>query len=347
MQSHLPKLVVFVVPALAIGAAFACSSDPAPPADIPSASDSGSTPIEDAAAPTPDQNAPSEASTAGLVPDPTAPGRITQFDTDMAKAICDQLANCCNPADYEKYFAQFMQKPFDLAAAPAPAACATTLATTLGKLHQKWGAWAVRGSVRFDDAKGAACIASVKAATCGETSLNATLFDEKCQGVRRNEVFTKLTPLGTSCQTGDSTFYGDCDPNLGFCSDKKVCTAWRKTGESCGTYLQADASPEAGLTLLFCEPDHQCDNSTLRAPGKCTGPSIDSKLGDRCDALTGPLQVCTKGTYCGPTGTCEATKIDGASCQGDGECATLHTGTCAGPTFATRVCGGPVFCGGK
>jgi hypothetical protein len=136
---------------------------------------------------------------------------VTRFDADMAAAICERLTSCCTTTDYQRYFLQFADKPWDLKTPPEPAACAATLATTLGKLHGKWASWAVRGSVKFDDARGAACVATMKAATCGEP-LSTALFDEKCQGIRRNEVFTKHTPVGTSCEKGDSTYFGDCNP---------------------------------------------------------------------------------------------------------------------------------------
>jgi hypothetical protein len=247
--------------------------------------------------------------------------------------VCQRLASCCSPADTAAFFQQYMNAPYDLKTTPSAATCMTSLTAQLGKLHQKWAASAALGRMSFLPVRGQACVAGVSSAMCGAPLTNA-LFDAACFGSRGNEVFVKLSPIGAACKDiKDGTFYGECDPKLGFCGSSATCEPWRKTGESCGVVP----------TRMFCAPSLSCEGGTASAPGTCSGEPITRKLGEGCGAATGPLELCAAGTYCdGDTNLCTATKADGATCKYDEECQTNRPYSCS--PFGGGTCGSNTYC---
>jgi hypothetical protein len=260
---------------------------------------------------------------------------VRAFDDALATAICTRLAACCSDADYALFFARFHDKPYNLSTTPTPPQCATVLGQTLWTLHSKWAASASRGRIAFDAARGQSCVASMSAAACG-VPLSVALNDDRCLGLRGNEVFRKTTPIGSACQDiGDGTFYGECDPALGFCGSSFTCEPWAKTGEPC----------QLVPTRKFCAADLACDGATPSAPGSCSPPPVTKKLGEGCGANTGPLELCETGTYCDYVAmTCLPLKADGASCAADDECASAHPYTCTPAGAGT--CGTNSFCSG-
>jgi hypothetical protein len=266
--------------------------------------------------------------------DPAAIGSaVAAFDAALAAAVCQRLATCCSPADTAAFFQQYTSAPYDLKATPSAAECTTSLTTQLGKLHQKWAASATNGRMAFVPARAQACVAGVSNASCG-APLTSALFDAACFGSRGNEVFIKLTPTGAACSDiKDGTFYGECDPKLGFCGSSAKCEPWRKTGESCGVVP----------TRMFCAPSLSCEGGSGTAPGTCSAAPIMRKLGEGCGAATGPLELCAVGTYCdGDTELCTATKPDGAACKYDEECQTNRPYSCS--PFGGGTCGSDTYC---
>jgi hypothetical protein len=245
------------------------------------------------------------------------------------------LSECCSSKDYASYFDGYRAKPFDLTDPPPPAQCEATLATQLGKLHGKWATSVTLGRINYVPARAAKCLADFNAATCGPNFLK-TLGDPACLAARDNEVFVKVAPTGAACtDIADGSFFGECDPKLGYCGSDKLCNAWQTKDQPCSI------TP----TRLFCAPDLTCLNPTPAKPGKCSGPSVTRQLGEKCGSSSGPLQLCASGTFCNwDSGLCEAQKADGAACKFDDECTTSRPYTCS--PFGAGTCG-QVFCGGN
>lgn len=341
-----------LAPLMALGA---CSSDPAI-----EPGDSGITPTATATAPTststttepgiPDASKPDRA----VAPDLKA--KIEAYDASIAKALCAKLTTCCSDVDRDAYTAQFKEAPYKVTTPITAQNCDAVLKQAFDALNvAKWGISASVGNIVFEETKATACVAKVTAATCG-VPLTAALFDGSCFGVRGNEVFRKVGAIGAACDdVGDTTFIGECDPALGYCNEQKKCTAWRKTGESCGILLQ-DAGP---ATRLFCAPSTNCDGASARAPGKCSGSARTVALGETCSSLSGPDLVCPAGAYCDVLGTakCTATKASGSSCESDDECTdarpfscfrtSTDAGTGADGGASPRTCGSTSYCGGR
>jgi len=257
------------------------------------------------------------------------------FRTQVAKAVCTTLDRCCASADRAAYFTQFREKPYELSAAPSAIDCERVLGETLGKLHDKWLPSLERGAIAFDRTKAAACVASVTSATCG-ASLATTLYGSDCWGPR-GKVFLKKVSLGEACENiGDGTYYGECDPALGFCGNvSKRCEPWKTTGQDCS----------AIGTWAFCAPGLNCDNATPSRPGKCSAAPITVAIGASCTALSGPTTLCNEDAFCNyDTGKCEAKKADGVACKYDDECTTSHPFTCS--PFGAGSCGQNSYCAG-
>jgi hypothetical protein len=330
----------------AIGLSYGCSSTSEPISDTGPAA-----PASNAPAQSPDTEAtdgqpvsaiPSTPSSSGSSGSSTVPqtiesitDAIKKYDLDIAKAICTKLSECCSSENYAQYFDGYRTKPFDLTVAPTPAQCETTLASQLGKLHGKWATSVTLGRIKYSPARAAKCVVDFNAATCGANFLQ-TLGDPACVGARDNEVFAKVAPTGSACtDISDGTFFGECDPKLGYCGSDKLCNAWQTKDQPCSI------TP----TRLFCAPDLTCLNPTPSKPGKCSGPSVTRQLGDSCGSSSGPLQLCVAGTFCNwDTNLCEAQKADGAACKYDDECTTSRPYTCS--PFGAGTCG-QLFCGGK
>lgn len=315
----------------------ACAEDAAPPS---SAAATETAPAEPTADPSGNDDAgvPSAASEGGveggaLVDSASAASVIASFDDGMADAICTRLAACCNDDDYETFFNQYRYEPYDLASTPTTAQCRAALAQQLGKVHGRWAKSLASGRIVYDGARAAECKSAVANAACG-AELTKAIYDPSCLSQRGN-VFKKVTKPGAPCEDiKDGTFYGECDPALGFCGSQKVCEAWKKTGEACSI------TP----TRAFCAPDLACDGLGPNKPGKCSGAPIERALGEDCSAFSGPYQNCVQGTYCGASGTCETQKDDGASCTSDDECKSSRPYTCR-PVGAGKC--GSSFCGGS
>ena len=253
-------------------------------------------------------------------------GHVAAFDAKLAAAICERLSSCCAQADYDGFFARFREKPYTLAAPPPAASCATELAAQLAVMHDKWVASVGRGRMTFDGARASRCVSDVGAAACGAPLLEQ-IYGAACLGVRGNEVFAKIAPVGSDCtDLGDGTFYGECDPKQGYCDETKKCAAWKKTGEPCGILLQ-DAGP---TRRLFCAPDLNCDGQSPKTPGKCSGPPVTKAIGESCSASTGPTELCSAGAFCDlfGSGKCTPKKPDGADCAYDDECTSERPLTC-------------------
>ena len=270
---------------------------------------------------------------AGTVAPEQVAAAVDAFDAALANAVCQRLATCCAAADYAAYFQQFAGPPYDLTTAPSASECASSLSATLGKLHKKWAGSAKLGRITFSATRAKSCVAGVTAAACG-VPLTTALFDAACFGTRGNEVFTKVTPLGAACaDIKDGTFFGECDPKLGFCGSGGTCEAWRKSGQDCGFVP----------TRMFCAPSLTCEGGSPSKPGKCSGEPIARSLGESCGAISGPLEVCAAGTYCDDvSGLCAATKPNGAKCKTDEECTTSHPYSCT--PFGNGTCGKDTFC---
>jgi hypothetical protein len=321
---QVPTLPLFFGPLLlAVAACSSASPDGTPTPS--SASDAGAT--QDVAPPA-DGSAPS--ASGGPVEEARA------FRGAVAKAVCAKLAACCSSANREAYFSQFREKPYELSATPSPADCERVLAATLGKLDDKYLASIERGSIVFDRAKAASCVASVSGAACG-VPLATAFFGSDCWGPR-GKVFVKKRAPGEACENiGDGTYYGECDPTQGFCGNvSKKCEPWRRTNEECSLIG----------SWAFCAPGLNCDNASPSRPGKCSAAPVTVAIGRSCTALSGPTTLCGTDAFCNYTsGKCEAKKADGQACQHDEECTTLHPFTCS--PFGAGTCGQTSFCSGS
>ena len=300
-----------------------------------------------------------DASKADRAVAPEVRARIEAYDTALSKAICGKVSTCCSDADLERYTSQFKEAPYKIATPITPQNCETVLKQAFDALNvQKWGVSASVGNIVFEDAKGAACVAKVNAAACG-VPLTTALFDGTCFGLRGNEVFRKTAVVGAACDDiGDGTFIGECDPAFGYCGEQKRCTAWRKSGETCGLLIK-DSGP---AERLFCAPGTNCDGQTLRNPGKCSGPAQNVALGASCAANTGPDLNCPATAYCEilGNGLCQEKRPNGAACQYDEECVDTRPFSCyAAPVVdggagdasdgaaPARTCGSTSYCGGR
>ena len=349
-------LLVIMLSALPLTVLGACSDDP-----TIDPGDSGTAPTPTGTT-TPIPSTTS--STEPTIPDASKPDRavaadlktkIEAYDAALAKAVCAKVTTCCADVDLDLYTAQFKEAPYKVTTPITAQNCEAVVKQAFDSLHvQKWGVSASVGNIVFEETKAAACVAKVSAATCG-TPLTTALFDGACFGIRGNEVFRKVGALGAACDDiGDTTFIGECDPALGYCNEQKKCTAWRKTGESCGILLQ-DAGP---AQRLFCGPGTNCDGASLRNPGKCSATARNVALGETCAANTGPDLVCPTTAYCDVLGTgkCEPKRTSGDLCQSDDECADARPFSCfrtsadggvADGGAAPRACGSTAYCGGR
>lgn len=356
MRKALFLILLTSAPLVAVGA---CSED-----FVPAAGDSGASATATQAPTTPPTSEnPLPGSEDASKPDrsiaPDVRARIDAYDAALAKAVCGKLTTCCSDADIASYTSQFKEAPFKVTTDITVQNCETVVKQAFDALNvAKWGVSASVGNIVFDDAKGAACVAKMNATTCG-LPLTAALFDGACFGVRGNEVFRKVGALGAACDDiGDTTFIGECDPALGYCNEQKRCTAWRKSGESCGLILK-DAGP---TERLFCAPGTNCDGQGIRTPGKCSAPPRNIALGDTCSASSGPDLVCPATAFCDlfGVGKCAEKKPAGAVCQYDEECVDGRPFSCfpaaesdAGAADAsdgappTRFCGSTAFCAGR
>jgi len=349
--------VTLVLAALPFVFLASCTEDP-----VPSTGDSGTTPSSTGTPTAPPTDSPppaiEDAGKADRAVAPDLKARIEAYDAALAKAVCGKLTTCCSDADIALFAGQFKEAPYKVTTEITPQSCEAVVKQAYDALNvQKWGVSASVGNIVFDDAKGAACVAKVSAAACG-VPLTAALFDGACFGLRGNEVFRKVGALGAACDDiGDTTFIGECDPALGYCNEQKRCTAWRKTGESCGILLK-DAGP---AERLFCAPGTNCDGQTLRNPGKCSATARNVGLGETCSASTGPDINCPANAYCDVLGggRCLEKRANGASCQYDEECVETRPFSCLAPpsedagadasdaTAPARSCGSTSYCAGR
>jgi hypothetical protein len=269
-------------------------------------------------------------------PDPAAAEvLIAGYDRDIATAICAKLASCCSTENYNTFFAGFAEQPYDLKTPPPPAQCAAALAEQYGKLHGKWATSIAFNRIEFNPARAKKCVEDMNAAACG-VPLSKALYDAACISARGNEVFVKRARTGTPCtDIGDGTFFGECDPKLGYCGSDKICGAWKKTGEPCSVLP----------TRQFCAPGLECDNVSPNRAGTCTAEAIVRQVGEPCLATSGPQVNCVAGSYCDwSADACTVKKADGAACKSDEDCATSHPFTCT--PFGGGTCGSKSFCGG-
>ncbi len=269
--------------------------------------------------------------------DAKAPANIAAFDKAIAEAVCARLSACCAAGDYDTFFAQFKGKPYEANTAPPRAQCAASLAETFGKLHQqKWGPSVALGRMAFDEARGAKCVADVQAAACG-VPLTKALYDAECFGIRGNQVLKKTNPVGAACDDiGDTTFNGECDPEVGYCGSSKKCEAWKLPGEDCSVIP----------TRQFCRADLACDGLAPNAPGKCTAAPVMKNMGEECLAISGPFLRCPANAYCDfDTKVCTPKKADGQACGGDEQCTSFHPFSCS--PLPNGTCGSTSFCGGN
>lgn len=331
----------------------ACSDDTTSVADSPDSAPSNLPEASTADAARPSDAALAEdAEKADRAVSADAKTRISAYDVALAKAVCKKLYDCCADGDIERYAAQFSDAPYKVTTKVTQSNCEAVLTQSFDALYlAKWGVSVSVGNITFDEARGRTCIDAVSAAACGGP-LTSALYDGACFGVRGNEVFRKVAPLGAACDDiGDTTFIGECDPSVGYCGEGKKCVPWKKTGEDCGILLQ-DAGPPK---RLFCAPGTNCDGQSARNPGKCSGPPQSVALGATCSSLSGPDLVCPAGAYCDVLGTgkCAAQLADGQVCTGDDECLSARPFTCSAPPSpgdggtdagATRTCGSNSFC---
>jgi hypothetical protein len=326
-----------------ISIAAACGAERPVPPSGPTSKDAGpgaDARADDAGSPR-DGGLPSDAGSPDDAAAPPADAGVNlegarNFRQQVARAVCAKLDSCCTSADRDIFFGQFRDRPYELMMTPSPADCERVLADTLGKLHDKWLPSVARGAISFDAAKAARCVASVEDARCGIPVAEA-FFGGDCWGPR-GKVFSKRRALGESCENiGDTTYYGECDPALGFCGNvSKVCEPWRRTGEEC-TIIG---------TWAFCAPMLNCDGAAPGRPGRCSAPPITVALGGGCTALSGPTTLCAEDAFCNYSSErCEPKKPDGAACQQDGDCSNSHPLSCW-PFGGGGTCGGTVFCSG-
>ncbi len=274
---------------------------------------------------------------------------VKKYDGDMAKAICAKLASCCNTSEYAIFFDNYLKTknddnaPFDLEKAPPPQACERLLTEQLHKRNvAKWTPSVTRGRMKFDPAKAKSCLDALATATCG-TPIAKALYDVSCFDLRDNEVFTKIAPLGASCQDiADGTYSGECNRAEGYCGEAgdggtvMVCRPWQKAGEDC----------------QFSDPRRFCDQVTTRCGTSTCAPVSQKKIGEACSFAS---DSCERGSFCdgavgndAATNLCVAMREDGAKCFKDDECKSAYAYTCSSATpTGPKTCGSARFCVGK
>ena len=215
------------------------------------------------------------------------------------------------------------------------------------------------GSVRFDSAKGEACLAALKRAGCGTEASAHECSD--FEGVPSGK-------LGAPCYFSECV-EGYC-PYGGGQGQCRACTAFTALGQPCTTFNSCDPAtsycplqPPADGGIKRCEPmganGTPCNSSLTCLSGVCaTYASLDGGV-QRCGPL--PLGAacavqsdCGKGAFCRglrvdvnykpvALGTCTARLAQGASCvdqQLDDGCAenfaSCLDGTCQLPASYTR-----------
>lgn len=334
--------IVLAVPLTILGGVFtACSSDDSGPAAAVSV-----LPVADgSSAPVPEDDASSETRDAGRdgYVDPQVVAAIAKYDGDYAAAVCARLTACCTAkADYDAFFSRFLpdekgnsQPPYTLKTVPTAAACATALAAQLNLVHGQWAKSITDGRMKYDPARGQKCIGDLKSATCGPVLAKALFPIAKgdgCLDARDNEVFTKFLAPGAACaDIKDTTFFGECDPALGFCNGA-ACEAWRKPGETCSV-----------TPRQFCAPGNYC---TSVGGGTCPPLPALAGLGEDCLTAATSYRECLPTLVCrlsfqGGDDKCHPKAATGEACGSDEDCAEFYPFSCE-----QKKCGGTSFCGG-
>lgn len=245
-----------------------------------------------------------------------ADGYITAFAT----AVCARVQQCCAMGDT----ATFWSKGYGFKTPPTAATCVETVKGNY-KHFAAWQPSVTAGHMSFDAARASSCVDAVNTAACGFPVVDA-IFDGRCTGNRGSEVFKKLVPLDGACSiVKDGTLIGDCNPATGYClpadgGTDGTCSPWAQPGEKCTIFG----------TKRYCAPQLNCENMSVTNPGTCSGEPITRKLGEKCDSISGPTELCGPGLYCDffSSGTCRTEQADGTSCTADDQCQSKHPFTC-------------------
>lgn len=208
------------------------------------------------------------------------------------------------------------------------------------------------GRARLDTALVSSCLAQIANGTCGWSDRAVRTLD-RCRdftigtlpegaGCFRNEecISQNCGGIGSACAAG--TCIGDTAPPGDLAAIGEPCVS--QFGCVAGAFCNFEASPICVPLLGEGEPCGsivQCDYGLA-----CTG-GFDARV---CMRLPGPGEPCPDGecrdigTYCSPSGSCEAVGFEGASCtQSFGQCALAYecdttTTTCTRGPGAGEMC---------
>lgn len=193
------------------------------------------------------------------------------------------------------------------------------------------------GTVRYDEAAAADCLASLAGATCAREGFRRAETDA-C-----DRAFQGTVGAGGTCAIDEQCISDTCEvpscPDAccqGTCVGDTPPPAAPREGESCAvdsSCVQSFCDSTTMLCTAYRQNGQSCSDSDECASGACTGT---------CVALAGPGEACMPepgcrdlGTYCSPTSnTCVALGLAGDACGTTAPCSPVYQ--CVGGACALR-----------
>lgn len=280
-----------------------------------------------------------------------------------ATAICGALFRCCDD-DLEAYFAPYAANELlaDFRPRLPPmatfdeAGCRDVLEPMLDIVPLgDWVRAAAAGTVSYDPAAAARCLAALDAAECG-TQARAALWDSTCFGFaapvggsEQRSFVRRTAGSGQACgplRDGvGAAFYGTCDPAAAFCCFEEAgrtgcqypfdANGNRRAGH-CQAVAPTGGACSAAIPVQLCATGSDCDSDTET----CVAPTTTMlDVGARCvDASFHSLGQC-RSSFCDllGTGTCQPLRADGQTCGGGDECVS---GRCQSVCIPMDLCTG-------
>lgn len=275
--------------------------------------------------------APGEEPDASTTPDASTALPLDEVDDAYIEAYCDYAVRCGEIVDR--------------------ALCERVFGAELGNEFVQFEANVADGTIVYDPAAAATCLAAIDGWSCDRTDEDTRRGDEACA-----EVFTGTVALGGDCfvdeqcadhgscapikcfdacclsecvagtptvDIGDSCFDANC-PSDAFCDDTDTCAALLPQGSTCSYDGMCDFG--LGCAGGTCEvlpgtgeacPDFECAMSGDECvDGECTARAGDGEACTDIDCMFG--LVCPQG----PSPTCTPYPSLGESCADTGFCRT-------------------------
>jgi len=210
--------------------------------------------------------------------------KTDNFCDQVAKVACENIFTCCTGKKIEEMFGVTISTQKDKCKRDVKLACEDSNAQLLYAL--------AKGTVSVDAKAATACLASF---LVGDQCFQLAADDPTVEPCK-TPAFTGLQGVGKAC-----VYSIECVANT-YCGPDRKCRALPKIDEACD-----NLGPQPCSTGLYCDEDYTCQ--FLR------------KSGEECDGIN----PCAEALYCSPEDDgdlCRSLKTVGASCAGDGECAS-------------------------